>query len=708
MNFNRFFLIGIFFGIFAVLSAGVVFSTEAGEPATIEYTPGESGSFSFVEGFFTLFGNVFGAEDSEYGAEGAKLFVDSETGENFLNVFGEESVVKLGDVLYENMESDSFFQFDSKGDLIGFRLFASEEGTSWNFGEEFGLFEGLSKGDSLALIDGEIIFRKAEEGNGVFNWNGESFKLLGDYFKMSINDEGNYFFNGNLRTELYDISGMGEEDGKFILDRNNRIVEVWKGTKASLYGVDLETSGNNVKISYKEDFDASKYKGTNYFNLGDNKINAGGSGWGFRLEDGENKVFGDMKIEKEYYGDKSKKRFLDISLYGGNIELEKKTITKDYYFVSAPDIWTIKNDRENYETFKDVSFNLKGEGDFIINNGRINIQSYKPKDTWGLYFDSNNDEYSYSYDMNVDFDGKEYILKDNMVTSPDFEGKVLFDANLPWEKVVMNNKLLSSNQDLSSQIESKTGVRPREHEYFLRSKEYETFLKWCYQGTEEANENNLDGARASWVEVCNAAMHEGLTAPNLITTYLQDSDYSPDNQKLGMDNALFDDIMEELYGKNYVSEDIEIIERSCKDRSNERYAICEGFFKNLKETIYFFTGEYMHKRERALDLYGESWGQDALNSLDDCQKARLAYAYYNGYGAKSLEGDREWNYKEKLKNPEANIFGWFDSKANPPTEDEIRGGMDVTNNLVKANVARVVGTLEYLMKLGSYPEDLNC
>jgi hypothetical protein len=704
MNFNRFFLIGIFFGIFAVLSAGVVFSTEAGESTTIEYTPGESGTFSFVEGIFTTFGSVFGAEDSEYGAEGAKLFVNAETGENFLNVLGEDSVVKLEENLYENMGSGSFFKFDSKGDLIGFRLFASEEGTSWNFGEEFGLFEDLSKGDSLALIDGEIIFRKAEEGNGVFNWNGESFKLLGDYFKMSINDEGNYFFNGNLRTELYDISGMGEEFGSFVLDRDNKIVEVWKGTKASLYGIDLEANNHNVKISYKEDFDASKHKGINYFNFGDNKINAGGSGWGFRLEDEKNKPFGDMMIEKVYYGDDPKKRFLDVSLYEGDVEIEKTMTPKDYYFVSAPDVWTIKNDRENYETFNDVSFDIKANGLFSIQNGRVNIQS--DYESEGLFINSDKDEYSYSYDLNLEFGEKKYFLEDNIFK--DFDKNILYDANLPWEKVVMNNKMLSNNQELSSKIESETGVRPREHEYFLRSREYETFLKWCYQGTEHANQNNLDGARGSWIEVYNAAMHEGLTAPNLITTYLQNQDYSPDNQKIGMDNALFDDVLEELYGKGYVPEDIEIIERSCKDRSNERYAICEGFFKNLKETIYFFTGEYMHKRQRALELYGEHWGQDALNSLDDCQKARLSYAYYNGYGAKTLQGDREWNYKNKLKNPEADIFGWFDAKANPPAEDEIRQGMDVTNDLVKANVARVVGTLEYLMKLGSYPEDLNC
>lgn len=724
MKLNKLFLVGVLVGIFLILVAGLVFGAgEPGEPATIEYTPGESGSFSFLEGFFTLFGNVFGAEDSEYGAEGAKLFLNSETGENFLNVMGEESIVKLGENIYEDMESDSFFQFDSEGSLIGADLIASDE-TLWSF-PEYGYEDfALSKGDRITIEEGIFHFQKGESDSTdtLFNWNGESFELLGDSFKMNLDENGNYFFNGNLKTDLYDISGTGEEFGSFVLDRDNKIVEVWKGTKASLYGIDLEASGNNVKISYKDDFDVSKHEGTNYFNFGDNKINAGGSGWGFRLEDEENKPFGNMMTEKEFHGQEPKKRFLDVSLYGGNVEIEKKTVLKPNYCY-----FNCESGKTGYFEEKDVGFSIKAEGLFQVDNGRVTFGSKIETNTEGMVFHptiqrdtldgkiipasdmkeksfydgedfaanvdlfvkkSDFSENSFSYDMNIEYNGKEYSIQDNIFR--DNQGNELVNANYWWENVRLNALESLENEGLfnevSGEIKSETGVTPNDYRYFAADSDYEGIFKNCYNAADFVMNNNEIGfENLSPGEVCTVLLQEGFlhTTYNL-RPYEEDANYMPINYNLGLDTLTSPGVFESRKEQGLIPDFIKFYNleggQAYEDKTVERY---DANFKNIEEATYAFAGEYAYYKKFSQDAIVENYGQEYYDGLTETEKSIAAYSAFNG---------GKGNFLSKMDNFENEVLAKWGGSDNP---------LDLGENMkhVLFNANRVVGTFEFLKRL---------
>ncbi len=677
--------------LFFILIIFIISFVSTDESVSFDYNLEESGTFSFLESIFTTFGSVFGEDESEYGAQGANLFLDKESGENFLNVFGEDSVVKIGDNTYENMGSDSFFEFDNEGGLKSFKLFASEDDTSWNF-QEFGLFEGLSKGDGLELVDGEIIFTKSENSDGLFNWNGDSFELLGDSFNMNLMDDGNYLFNGNLKTDLYDLSGLGENGvAEFLIDKDNKLIEVWGGTKAKLYGVDLDVY-SDVKIYYKDDFNAEDYKGNNYFNFGDNKINAGGSGWSFRLDE-DNKIYGDMITEKEFHGQNPKKRFLDVSLYGGDVEIEKTFTDKKYHKLVLD-----KYGEKYINVIKeepDVSFNFKGEGIFKVDNGRVSFgseirdnklydkDSMESSLTGNLFVNSHLSEDSFSYDMKIDYDGKEYYLQDNIFM--DLNGNELIDANYKWERIRLNAmEILDSplKNQIIDEIKDERGYKPSDYVSYAANVNYEPLLKWSCEAADYVNKNNQDGFEISCEEVWMVLFQEGMAYNLILDEYEKDPYFTIYNTQIGMDTTTIPNVWKQRVESGYIPDDLQLYNVQ-GGYGNEDIAntgkLYYAEFKEPRDAIITLAGDFSYRMNKAQLEFIEYHGQDAYNQLNELEKFQMGYAYFNGGSG---------NYQKRLPNYENSLLG----------KSSVEGGI----HSVLGNANRVAGTFELLEKLGIF------
>jgi hypothetical protein len=177
-----------------------------------------------------------------------------------------------------------------------------------------------------------------------------------------------------------------------------------------------------------------------------------------------------MKTTNEVNGIGTKTRDLDITMNGGNLQISRDTSNS-----------------------KDLAFNVNGNGDYVINDGREVIYSQKSPVKAGespgadeIFVKTNLREGS-SYDMsssyNINLNNGEYMLKDNLFE--DRSGNVLVNANTPWENTVYNRLNSITTPDEIAEIEKITGNGTYRNWDFILKDEY--LDKTIFDAAEGAN-----------------------------------------------------------------------------------------------------------------------------------------------------------------------------------------------------------------------------
>lgn len=254
---------------------------------------------------------------------------------------------------FENIQSQStakhstFLEVNQEGDIIKADFTTDENGGVYSFGNKD--FEVPA--NSRVVYPDEANERpkiKCSEGSEIINVpHGEA------------SYEGDFMIGGDK------ISGK-------VIVSNGKIIKVWKGTDATIKGINHETFGSSLNLYYEENFDASRHGEENYFNYGKDKISLGGKGFTSSIKEG-NEMFPELILEKSIRGTPiSERGIFEITPQGGFIEIEK-----DF-------------------TKKELSFNIKHEGDFELKNGGIAIFS----EDNNIYTKSDS-SMRISYDMNL-------------------------------------------------------------------------------------------------------------------------------------------------------------------------------------------------------------------------------------------------------------------------------------------------------------------
>lgn len=520
--------------------------------------------------------------------------------------------LNISGVLYENVTESSSIELNNAGNITFADLTASKNTTFILGGTEY----KIPKGGRIKYEEGKpaIFYGDSLEFKEGSSDKFTKVNLLGESLKFEKIGESN-IITGNVKIGNDEFKGLDENVGKITLSKDGRITEIWKGTDATMKNVNFKVSGDNLKMYYDENFVASSHANENYFNYGKNKINVGGTGFSSNLGK-TNNIFGDMKVAKEVKGIGTKTRDLGFTLNGGNLEISKDMSIND-----------------------DLSFNVKGDGDYIINNGRAVIYSQKGyvKDNKGKYVLSDEnivfvkenykDGLSYSYDIN--FNNDEYTLKSNVFTNK--KGNVFVNLNNEWEDYIrkINERDINEINKLKEEINGEKGVNARDYAYLLKDRE--GLVKMFVEARDSANKNIL-GTKLSMEELVTRYMLEGgALYQDGYPVYVYDHEGLNTEiygSRIGLDYIGEANSLEELKKYKLIPENFQI--KSLVEMRNEQYQdTTTAYFYNIKDSITAFAGEFTRRKAVFERDFKEAYGEQDFNLMADDEKYFWLTKYEN-------------------------------------------------------------------------------
>lgn len=578
-----------------------------------------------------IFANIFG--------NGVNV-ISGENG-NTLTFLDRGSVNISGD-LFENVEKDSSIVLDSSGNIKSADLTASGD-TSFNFKGD-GTYKIL-KGERIKYENGKaIISGKAgdsigfkpelldESGNNIGKFS--NIKLNGDSIDIEKAGESTTI-KGNFDMGDNSIKGIGNNAGEITVSKDGRISEIWTGTDATMKGVNFKVSGKTLNIYYDENFDVSSHVNENYFNYGINKISAGGTGFSSDLGK-TNNIFGDMKTTKyvdTVIGTKTRDLGFTLDGNGGNLEISRDT------------------------TNSDLGFNIKGDGDYIINNGRAIIESQEiskivngkltPTGESSLFVKANEDKEGLLYSYNLNFNNGEYKLENNLFENK--AGNVLVNLNNEWEDYIKKINGRDANEiiKLKEEIDGEKGVNARDYAYLLKDRE--GLVKMFCEARDSANENK-DGVKISLEELIARYMLEG--GAEYESGYpIYDYDHIGSNapvwgSTIGLDNIGDPTLLKKLKDFGFIPEDFQI-SRS-ETMTNELYQnTLSAHFSNIQDSLTAFAGELARRKDVFEADFKQAYGEDEFKKMTDDEKYFWLTYYFNsgeGAGKGQLTGTKYYTY----------------------------------------------------------------
>jgi hypothetical protein len=592
-----------------------------------------------------IFANILGNGINVVGGENGNTITFLDGGS--LNISG---------VLYENVESGSLIRLNNNGEIINADLTATEK-TVFTFGKnDYEIPEG-----GRIKYDGSKASYYGKSGDS-FRYKSEVLdeygKNIGKFMDIKINGESvniekigeNSIFTGNFDMGNNKIVGLNENVGKITLSKEGKISEIWKGTDVTMNNVDFKVLGDNLKMYYDENFVASSHVNENYFNYGKNKINMGGIGFSSDLGK-TNNIFGDMKTTKVIDGIGTKTRDLSFILNGGNLEISKDISVSD-----------------------DLSFNVKGDGDYIINNGKAVIYSQKGyvKDNKGKYVlsDENNvfvkvdSSKGFSYDINLNND--EYSLENNIFK--DDKGNVLINTNTNWENTVN----VARDTSLNEARDIRVGLQEEGKKIYVDDPNFltwiqggtgEAIMKEIYTATDTAN-LNIYGVKISPLEVYTAMKSEaaGFTEGGKRTPLFGKYSENPNWNILGMEAGLSD------CGS---SQEIAMLKEEgfIQDTLNVKEYIVGSYHTpalTAKDAFKYFAGVLANRKYTFQKDFKELYGEEEFNKLTFDEEYYWTTAYFNigTGGAKEKLKNRGENYVKVWEGeiPEDNYIWKFNAR----------------------------------------------
>ncbi len=602
-----------------VLLIGLVFSAEETISKTIDI------------------GNLIG-EGLDITANGVE-FIKKEN-ENTLINFLEGGSASINGSLFMNVKESSSIELDNTGRIVFADLTATEK-TIFTLG---GTDYEIPKGGRIKYEEGKpaVFYGKAGDSlrfkNKLFDESGNdigkfsNLKLNGESIKIERIGE-NSIIEGNFEIGNDKIKGFGGNAGKITLSKDGKISEIWKNTDATVGNMNHKVSGNNLKMYYDDNFNPLEHKNENYFNYGKGKISAGGTGFSSDL--GKiNNIFGDMNTTKFVQGIGTKERNLGFTLNGGNLEIDTKN--------------------------PNLGFNIKSEGDFIINNGRTIIESQKISKIVDGKLTSLGKSYlfvtadygegesyglSYSYDLN--FNEGEYTLKDNVLTNK--KGYVRFNANTEWEDYIRKIKESDVNEKaiLKAKIDEEKGVDTRDYIYLLKDKE--GLVKSFCEARDSANEN-VYGVKISLEELIARYMLEGgayYKSGYPIYDYDKMGPNAPVwGSTIGLDNIGDSALLKKLKEDKFIPKDFQI--GRPETMTNEQYQdTTSAHFSNIKDSLTAFAGELARRKSVFETDFKGTYGEEEFKRMSDDEKYFWLTYYFNsgeGAGKGQLIGTKYYTY----------------------------------------------------------------
>lgn len=536
-------------------------------------------------------------------------FVTKDNGNTLIN-FLNGGIVTINGIEFGNASAGSMIELNSSGDIMSADLTATKDKTVFTIGErDYDLLKGMrvkyENGKAIVYGDSGDSFNfkssSSEESTNV--------KLIDNTIRIEDSESGS-ILTGNCNIGENKIIGIGENVGKVTVSGNGKISKVWVNTEATINGISHEASGSSLNIYYEEGFDASSHAGENYFNYGESSISLGGEGFTSSLGK-ENEAFGNMKTSKVVKNIGTKTRELEIKMEGGNLEISKDTaITYD------------------------LAFDINGEGDYTINNGREVISSKEGN----IFVKANEDKEGllYSYDLNIN---NEYTLESNIFK--DKLGNILVNANKPWETAVLSIKTLDDAQveKIKIAIKKETGVIPKDYTYLFDEENKETMVKWFEEATNSANQN-VYGTEISVEELWTRAMLEG--GANYKSGYFVydydnvGNDVSVYGSTIGLDNIGESGVIEKLKEDNFIPDNFEI--DSSETMINEQYQeTTTAQFYNIKDALTAFAGELASRKHVFETDFKEAYGEEEFAKLTD-EEGYFWLTYYFNAGAGAGKG----------------------------------------------------------------------
>ena len=558
----------------------------------------------------------------------ASATITKEGDNNRISFFGENPSAKIKNDLFENIDTNelAYLELNDLGEIVTADLTASED-TIFSFD---GTPYEVNKGGRIYYKDGKVIsYGKSigikEESSDKFT----TLDCLGESLEFEKDDSGNSIVAGNLKI------GNDEAMGKVTLS-NGKISEVWTDSDVTINGINNKISGKNVKISYDNNFDLSNCNG-NCINYGDEKISLMGSGFTTNLGE-ENNLFGNMENEKSV-GGIIKTRDLEIELNEGILEISKDMADSD------------------------LSFNVQGEGNYIINNGRAIIESQKMSKIINgeaiysgdyLFVKATEDKEGvlYSYDLN--FNEGEYKLEDNIFTNE--KGYVRFNGNTPGENVIYNINNLDKNKvaEIIKDIEKEKGARARDYTYLVDEENQEELMKWFYEATDSANQN-IYGIKISPEELWTRVMLEGgayYEEGYIVHDYDNiGHDVPVWGSTLGMDHIGDPSSLKKLIDPKFVPEGFQL---NPSPMTNELYQdTTSAYFDNIKDALTGFAGELARRKYVFETDFKKAYGEEEFKKITDDEKYFWLTYYFNageGAGKGELTGTK-YNTYDKYGDP---------------------------------------------------------
>lgn len=533
-------------------------------------------------------------------AKGVNVIREDE--KSTIQFIDEGASANIKGVLFENIDTDklAYIEFEN-GEMTKADLTASEN-TVFNFKGK-GAYE-LSKGNRIILDEGKITIKKEEGGDliTIFDEPEEEaglfqIKMSGESVNIEKTTEGT-ILTGDYDIYGNKISGISENNlGKATISKNGEILKLWKGTEATIRNINHKVAGDSLNVYYEDGFDLSKHASENYVNYGEDSLKFGGTGYTTKFEK-DNKIFGFMENK---VGDKT--RNLEITMNGGNLELSKDNSKQD-----------------------DLAFNVKGSGDFVINNGRTIIESQKIlKIVNGESVDTGESnllakaDFDYanglssSYDIN--FNDGDYKLEDNLLKHK--SGKVLFNLKTPWENAVYQATNFPITKEEVAKIEKTTGEGTHRNWGFAFRDE--SLDKIIFEGTKSANKNTK-GVKISAEEFAATVAREGWfykateTTDSVWDIYQKDPEYEFPANQMSIGLAGIDGYFKDLKEGGFISSDI---------------SLTHGFFGTqikAKDLAEITAGTYAYFKSKAQKAAGEKWNTYTKNQ----QHALAVYAFNTG------------------------------------------------------------------------------
>lgn len=527
-------------------------------------------------------------------------------------------IVTIRGEIFENVVEGSEMELDSSGKITFADLTTTKE-TIFNFdGNDYKVPAGKNIKYENGKITCDIIEFKTEGLDSYTKIN----SLTGNKASLSKDaTSGNYIVEGNFKIGSNEFKSLGEgKTGKIVYSKSTgKISEVFEGTEATIDGINNKVSfGKSLKVSYDDSFDLSKCSG-NCINYGKDSISLSGAGFTTNLGE-KNLPFGYMNTKKEVQGIGTKTREFEVSMNGGNLQISKG---------------------------ENSVFNVNGNGEYIIKNGRTVVYSQKISDKESLLVRTNygtGDKYglTYSYDLNIN--NGEYNLENNVFK--DKSGNILVNANTEWENIVLvaRDTSLTQASQIRSELQKEGKKIYTDDPNFLtwiKGDGGEAIMKEICLATDTAN-NNVYGVKISPLEVYTAMKSEaaGFTQDGrrtpLFGKYLENPNWDVIGMEFGLTNCGSNQDVKNLKDSAFISKDLPV-----KGMNLGSY-VTPGL--KAKDGFEYFAGVWAQRTYTFEKDFKQIYGEDALKGLTFDEKHYWVTCYFNvGVGCVEKLKDRN-NY----------------------------------------------------------------